>query len=205
MQATIIAAIFGRILRTFGRAVATPYVKPLKSGMVTQQPFNADGALKTARAFHAAASQLEAAGMQLHARIRRGEGLGPETPPPGTVGHPLQPEMLIQVMGAASGAVVLQTLALELVLKVRLARSGIEPWRTHNHTELFAKLPPVEKTAAETRYQARRHPSMKQSLGDVLAASAELFEKWRYMHEHPTVTSHDTEMQRAFEALADGL
>jgi hypothetical protein len=144
--------------------------------MVTQQPFNADGALKTARAFHAAASQLEAAGRQLYMRIQRGEGVRPETPPPGTVGRPLEPEMLFQVMGASSGAVVLQTLALELVLKVRLARSGIQPCWTHNHAVLFADLPPAEKAAAETRYQARRHPSMKQSLEDVLAASAPLFE-----------------------------
>jgi len=113
--------------------------------------------------------------------------------------------MLTKLVGASAGAVVLQALALELILKVRLARCGKKPWSTHDHAALFAEIPEPERTAANGRYRSRRHPSMRETLQDAMAASAPLFEEWRYMHEHSQVTAPNTEMQCAFEALADGL
>lgn len=143
---------------------------------------------------------------QLFTRIRGGEGVRSEPQrPTGVVGTPLEADMLTQVVGAAAGEVVLETLALELVLKVRLARSGIAVWATHNHSKLFAKLPAPDKAAAERRYQSRRHPAMSNTLEEVLAFSADQFVKWRYMHEHPNVTARNSEMQSAFTALVEGL
>lgn len=173
--------------------------------MTTPLPFDADGALKAARGFHAAGGHLEIAERQLLTRIHGGEGVRSEPRPPGTVGVPLEPDMLTQVMGAGAGVVVLEALALELVLKVRLARSGTPVWATHNHSKLFAKLPALERTAADQRYQSRRHPAMRKTLEEVLAFSADQFVKWRYMHEHPNVSASSGEMRCAFVALVDGL
>ena len=65
------------------------------------------------------------------------------------MGVPLEADMITQVMGTGAGAVVLETLALELLLKVRLDRAGIQVWATHNHSKLFAKLPVSERNAAD--------------------------------------------------------
>jgi len=170
-----------------------------------QLPFNADEALKRARAFHAAAGELKAAQTRLMARIQSGGGVRSESRRPGTVGTPLEADMLTRMVGAAAGEVVLETLALELVLKVRLARSGVAVWATHNHSKLFDKLPAPEKAAADQRYQSRRHSAMSKTLGEVLEFSADQFVKWRYMHEHPNVTARNSEMETAFIALVDGL
>jgi hypothetical protein len=85
--------------------------------MTPQSSFNADGALKTAHGFHAAAGQLEVFKSQLFTSIRRGEGVRAEPRPPGIVGVPLEPETLTQLMGVGAGAVVLEALAVELVLR----------------------------------------------------------------------------------------
>lgn len=172
--------------------------------MATQLSYDANAALKAARGFHAAARQLEAAGKQLFTRIRGGEGVRPDPHPPGTVGTPLEEDMLAQVLGAAAGEVVLEALALELLLKVRLTRAGIAVWATHNHSKLFGKLPALERTAAEQLYQARRHTSMRNTLNEVLAFSADQFVKWRYLYEEPSVTAANSEMQLAFEVLVNG-
>jgi hypothetical protein len=116
-------------------------------------------------------------------------------------GTSLDPEILNQIVGRTASATALEALALELVLKVRLSRAGVPVRKMHNHADLFAKLPASDKKDAEERYQARRHPAMRATLAEVLTYSANVFEDWRYMHEHHHVQASMAEMQRAFEAL----
>jgi hypothetical protein len=150
--------------------------------------FNADGAMKGARGFHGTACLLEG--------IHRQEMLALKS-----IDH----EIINQLLGRTASVVVLEALALELVLKVRLHRAGIVVPRWHNHADLFTKLPPSDKKDAEERYQARRHPAMRATVAEALAYSAGVFEKWRYGHEHPNVEASIGEIQRAFESLADGI
>lgn len=157
----------------------------------TKQPYNADGAMKAARGFHGTASLLELIHKQEIARVPKGAGL--------------DPEILNQIVGRAVSATVLEALALELVLKVRLSRAGVAVRKMHNHADLFAKLPASDKKDAEERYRARRHPAMRATLAEVLTYSANVFEDWRYMHEHHHVEASMGEMQRAFAALADSI
>jgi hypothetical protein len=156
----------------------------------TKQPYNADGAMKAARGFHGTAGLLEVIHKQELARLPKGTSL--------------EPELLNQVVGRTASATVLEALALELVLKVRLNRAGVAVRRTHNHADLFAKLPASDKKDAEERYQAR-HPAMRATLSEVLTYSANVFENWRYIHEHHHVQASMGEMQRAFESLADSI
>jgi hypothetical protein len=154
----------------------------------TKQPFNAEGAMKAARGFHGTAALLE----DIHKRER--------VFPKGTN---FDLDMLNQLMGRVVSATVLEALALELVLKVRLNRAGVAVSKEHSHAKLFAELPETDKQEAEDRYQAQRHPAMRATLEEVLTYSANVFEKWRYLHEHPHVEASMGEMQRAFESLAD--
>lgn len=156
-----------------------------------KQPYNAEGATKAARGFHGTAALLEGIHKQELARVPKGASLNPD--------------IINQLMGRTASATVLEALALELVLKARLDRAGLAVQRTHNHAALFAKLPASDQQQAEQRYQASRHPAMRARLKEALAYSAQVFEQWRYLHEHPQVEASMGEMQRAFEALAHGL
>jgi hypothetical protein len=147
--------------------------------------------MKVARGFHGTACLLEGILKQERARIVEHGRIDIET--------------INQLLGRTASMVVLEALAVELVLKVRLDRAGITVARTHNHAKLFAKLPAADKKDAEERYQTRRHPAMRATLAEVLAYSAPVFEMWRYSHEHPSVEASLGEMQHAFDALADGI
>jgi hypothetical protein len=84
-------------------------------------------------------------------------------------------------MSRVVSSAVLEALALELILKVRLNKAGIRIPKTHNHTALFEGLPALERQQAGQRYQTSRHAAMR-----------------------PTIASMG-EMQRAFNALLHGL
>jgi hypothetical protein len=56
--------------------------------------------------------------------------------------------------GTAARAVVLEALALELILKARLLKAAMPLKYTHNHIDLFAKLPQSERTADEEEFRA---------------------------------------------------
>ena len=154
--------------------------------------FNANAALQTARGFHYAAGRLE--------RIHLQDGLAL----PNTGQDPTT--YLTEMIGGAAGAVVLEALAIELVLKVRLKLAGLGHQRGHNHSILFSALPQSEQRRAESVYQSIRHPAMRSTLAEVLEFSAGTFEKWRYMHEEVGgVQASGGEMQKAFRALVAGL
>ena len=157
--------------------------------MIAPPPFNAEAALRVACGHHRSAMMLE----KIHEEeiLRKVEIL--------TV------DIVYQRIGTVVSSTVLEALALELVLKVRLDLAQVGIQRTHNHAELFAKLPASEKQQAELRYQASRYPGMRATLEEALEYSAEIFEQWRYLHERPQVEASMGEMQRAFEALAHGL
>jgi hypothetical protein len=116
-------------------------------------------------------------------------------------------------VGRAAGAVVLEALAVELVLKARLRRAGVlaDKLKTHDHKKLYKKLLNIkqqEADEADQRYQSLRLPAMRATLAEALAYSAQVFERWRYMHEEEQrsgVEASMGEMQRAFMALADGM
>jgi hypothetical protein len=97
----------------------------------------------------------------------------------------LTAEIVNQMVGRIAGAVVLEALAIELVLKARLDRAGVQVWREHNHFKLFEKLPEGERKQAGQRYALRRHPTLRDKLEEVLAFSADVFVECRYMHEQP--------------------
>jgi hypothetical protein len=157
------------------------------------QHFTVEGAMKAARSFHHAAGKLEAS---WH--------IGPV--PEGVT---LDQAFIEKLIGERAGAVVLEALALELVLKAILQRAGISFARLqdkHDHSALFALVPDAEKQEAEQRYQSVRHPAMKAaSLDQALSSSAQVFKQWRYMHEQNSVQASMGEMQRAFTALAHGM
>jgi hypothetical protein len=157
----------------------------------TPHLFNPDTAIKAARGFHGAACLLEKAHQSNMAQLSA---------------HP-STDIYSPFEDTTPGAVVLESLALELVLKVRLYRAGIwgRKTKTHKHRDLFALLPATDKCDTEQRYQAYRHPAMRATLEEVLNFSSDIFETWRYPHEHSHVVVSTGEMQRAFRALADGL
>src|SRR6266851_7928183 len=111
----------------------------------TKQRYNADGAMNAARAFHGTAGLLEGIHKQELTRVPKGASL--------------DPEIINQLVGRTASAAVLEALAVELVLKVRLDRARIPVPKTHNHADLFANLPPADQKDTEERYQARRHPA----------------------------------------------
>jgi hypothetical protein len=108
--------------------------------------------------------------------------------------------------GTAAGAVVLDALALELILKARLLKAAIPLKYTHSHIDLFAKLPQSERTADEEEFRALLNiPMVRTTQTDVLAFSARAFKQWRYLHERHHVKASMGEMQRAFRALEQGM
>jgi hypothetical protein len=153
------------------------------------------GATKAARGFHHAAGELEAIHQQ-----RIGAGILPE-------GVAFD-EAHLQLVGRMAGAVVLEAIAIELVLKARMKRARIsfDSLRDkHDHSALYS-LPDLEKQEAEQQYQCIRHPSFRATtLAEALSFSAKVFVKFRYMHEEPSVEASLGEMQRTFNALAEGI
>ena len=126
-----------------------------------------DGAAKAARIFHVAATQLEE--------------LRSDTKPDANIDTASLDEML----GMLGGVTVLEALALELVLKARLLRSGIKPPKWHSHSDLFALLPEAEQQVAGQIYQTNRHSAMRDTLAEVLNFTAKAYERWRYHNEQP--------------------
>jgi hypothetical protein len=184
--------------------------------------------MKTARGFHHAAGELEA--MQRRTPNRRSArvriaclvilsktSIGRRLI--GPVGNGLyfahhflfrpKPINHEQLVGRAAGAVVLEALAVELVLKARLHRLGIRWARLvdkHDHSALYALLPDNEQHEADQRYQSIGQPAMHTTLAEALAFSAQAFKQWRYMHEQPSGVQASTgDMRRAFMALAEGM
>jgi hypothetical protein len=91
-------------------------------------------------------------------------------------------------LGRTAGAVVLEAVAIEIVLKARLRRAGISFANLrdkHDHSALFALVPDVEKREAEQRYQSA--PAMRATLAEALSFSARVFTQWRYMYEQVSV------------------
>jgi hypothetical protein len=190
-----------------------------------KQTFTVEGAMKSARSFHHAAGELEALqrrkqsilprrvtlsclvivnktsiGRRLYWLVSNGLHFGR---------HLLfgtNPPNLDQIVGRAAGAVVLEALALEIVLKARLLRAGITFPPAHDHSVLYGLLPDTEKQEAERRYQSAGWPPLRATtLAEALSASANVFVEWRYMHEHFSVQASTGEMRRAYAALADGM
>jgi hypothetical protein len=110
-------------------------------------------------------------------------------------------EDLHESLGVMAGATIVEALALELVLKARLLRAGIDPPKWHSHSDLFALLPAAEQHDADQNYQANRLVAMRGTLTAVLDFSANAFERWRHHNEQPTGASLD-EMRLAFKSLA---
>jgi hypothetical protein len=156
------------------------------------RPFTVEAAMKTARGFHQAAGELEA----LHQQQTRGDLLGSVT---------IDQNYLDQLVGRIAATGVLEALALELALKARLRRLKIRVPNSHDHAKLYALLPEDERQKAEERWRCVRHPAMRATLAEALSFSADVFVKWRYMHEQGSVHASMGEMQRAFGIFADGL
>jgi len=123
---------------------------------------------------------------------------------------PIKPD---QGLGRAAGAVVLEALAIELVLKARLLRVGIThndifPFRDrHDHIKLYGHdgLSPAFRQEAEQRYKSSRRSAMRATLAEVLSCSANALSEWRYLHQKPFVQASLGEMQCAFDALSHGM
>jgi hypothetical protein len=102
-----------------------------------------------------------------------------------------------------AGAVVLEAIAIELVLKVRLKRARIsfDSLRDkHDHSALYSLVPDLEKQEAEQQYQWIRHPPFRATtLAEALSFSAKVFVKFRYMHGEPPVEASLGEVQPTSE------
>ncbi len=152
---------------------------------------NAEAALRAARGYHSTAALLERVHREEQASLKEGVN--------STV------DMLHEMMSRVVSSTVLEASAVELVLKVRLSQAGIPIPKTHNHANLFDRLPLSERKESGQRYRASRHPAMRATIEEALAFSADVFERWRYIHEHKWVEASMGEMQRAFNALAHDL
>jgi hypothetical protein len=155
------------------------------------KPFNAEAALRAARGYHSTAALLERVYREEQASLKEGVNF--------TV------DMVHEIISRVVSSTVLEALAVELVLKVRLSQAGIPIPKTHNHAKLFDHLPLSERKESGQRYRAIRHPTMRATIEEALAFSAAVFERWRYIHEHQSVEASMLEMQRAFNALAHDL
>jgi hypothetical protein len=196
-----------------------------------KQTFTVEAAMKSARGFHHAAGELEALqrrmihkqsmllrrvplsclvivnktsiGRRLFWRVSNGLHIGRHLLFGANLPNPHE------VMGRMAGAVVLEALAFELVLKARLHRAGISLAGLrdkHDHSALYALLPDVERQEAEQRYQSAGWPPLRATtLAEALSYSAQVFKQWRYMHEEQFVQASTGEMRRAYAALAEGM
>jgi HEPN domain len=147
--------------------------------------------LRAARGFLDTARELEAT----HRR---------ETSPP-PKGTTINHAWINRTNGRVMSATILEALAVELALKASLIRAHVKPPDTHDHLKLLNKLPPDVRDQADKEYQSRRHPAMRKTLTEALAFSAEVFVKWRYAYEHPSVQASGGEMFHAFAALTTGV
>src|SRR5262245_5362440 len=98
--------------------------------------------MKTARGYHHAAGELEA----LHHQKTR----------PGAQAN-IDVAYIEQMVGRFAAAIMLEALAVELVLKARLERSGALSKKLrfeHDHSLLYASVSDLEKQDAEQRYQS---------------------------------------------------
>jgi hypothetical protein len=167
--------------------------------------FDADGALRIALAYDTAASHLRTTGAPVP--------LG--TTPPA--------DRAARALGQWAGMVVLEALAIELVLKVRVSRAGQPVEKTHSHSNLLVVLPAAERTELERRYQESNPPQSSvaivnktptmlyqlsappDTLEKLLEASGSLFVKWRYMFQETVVEAPAEQMFHAFAALRSDL
>jgi hypothetical protein len=168
---------------------------------VPDRAFEATSALFAARAFHGTAQMLE--------EIRQhnlGKLLSLSYPPAFRGADDSDAESFDRWArsGIPISAVVLEALALELILKVRLDQASKPVPKSHDHAVLYADLPAAEKEEAARRYRNSRDPPMPTTLAEVLTESAKAFEQWRYIHEQKQVGANPEDMRRAFEALAHG-
>ena len=148
-------------------------------------------AAKNARSFHAVASEVNESYQRSVARVA-GRGSQPA-------------EVIEQIVGQVAAVALLDALALELTLKVRVHRAGKLVPATHDHCELFGELTDREKQDLEQRYAERRHPSMASTLEGALTKSASVFVEWRYMFEHSQPTAYTSEMQVTYDLLQEDL
>lgn len=114
------------------------------------------------------------------------------------------------VMGRAAGGTVLEALAIELVLKERMARAGKNAMKTHRHDQLFKRLSLSEQENLRGRYASAPSDHFSSTLDDALAQSSELFEVWRYAHEsylrdRSPVHADIQEFLFVFDVLQEGL
>jgi len=173
------------------------------SSLATTQSFNAKVALYAARGYHHTAGSLFGSEVTYLGISTAGNAIGYVADMGGVPQEkPHRPVRVI--VGEAISAVVLEALALELVLKVKLHHAGKRPPKMHNHADLFAKLAASERQQAGQRFQVGRQPDTY-TLEEVLANSAPAFERWRYAHEHQQLEASMSDMRQAFEALAYGL
>lgn len=156
------------------------------SRSILDRSFNATIALFAARGFHGTAQMLE----EIHEN---------------TFGKVVEGFPRWSRRGVPISAVVLEALALELLLKVKLAQAGRPVPKSHDHSRLYADLPAAEREKAERQYQISGHQPMPVTLAEVLTESAEAFERRRYIHEQRRVRANPEDMRRAFEALSHGL
>lgn len=154
--------------------------------------FNVDEALKSAHGFHSTAVLLNEI---YHHELA---SIGP------LVGSHI--ELQNKAISRAVSATVLQALALELILKVRLAMAQIHVPATHKHAELFAILPEQDRERADQLYRNCLRPFTRAvTIEEALAFSSDVLTVWRYSHEYEIVEASLDEMQCAFNALAHGV
>ncbi len=189
----------------------------LRSSLMPTKPVPFDdakaiAAAKNARGFHEAARVVDES-FQSMARVA-----GRESQSAG---------VMEQIVGQASAVAILDALALELTLKVRLHRAGKPVPATHDHRKLFEKLTDTEKHDLERRYAERRHLISRTNvvvtqsasgpggmtsvqppasrLEEALSRSGSVFVTWRYMFEHPVAIAYTSEMMVAYDVLQEGL
>jgi hypothetical protein len=134
------------------------------------------------------------------------------SPPPSTTPSPVTSKSFNAeaALKVARGALVLEMLIRKegVPLTIDMVNESVARVISSTVLEALAMeilLPAAERQQAGQRYQASRHPAMRPTIEEALAYSADVFEVWRYSHEHDRVEASMGEMQRAFHALAHGL
>lgn len=101
------------------------------------------------------------------------------------------------VLGPVCGAAVLISLSIEIALKALLKKYGGKVLRTHDHVRLFYALPKDVQDRARAHYKATALMRNKNSKGnepleltEVLTATKDAFESWRYAYEPAELPRH---------------
>ncbi len=137
---------------------------------------NAEAALRAERGYHSTAALLERVHREEQASLKEGVN--------STV------DMLHEMMSRVVSSTVLEALAVELVLKVRLSQAGIPIPKTHNHANLFDRLPLSERKESGQRYRASRHPAMRATIEEAL----ERFPiRWNHLIEKESLKFNELE------------